>query len=159
MLVFMFVTNFADIRGQEFNIIYVKPGLRLSEEGIDTTNIDLLKSLIDGEDRYQSLKASVFLAERGMVDIAPKVKTRYGQEINDPLTPFDYLVALYLLKDPEAPRYLSDFVDTILARQKRGEHIHTSEMYTALEMMYNLGDYSRFPLIDSLSQSLETIPW
>jgi hypothetical protein len=159
LCVLLILLNVHKLFGQEFEITYGKPGFELSKEGIDTTDITKIKSLIDGESRYMSLLASVFLAERGISDIAPKIKERYRQEMKDPLPPFDYLIALYLLKDSEAPRYLSEFVDTILTRHRRGQHADPSQMYSALEMMYNLGDYSRFPLIDSLSQNLETILW
>jgi len=81
---------------------YIEAGLSLATYGIDTTDIQRIRSLIDTSAQHISELACVFLAERGFSDIAPRVKSLYYSTIDDVSSNFHYLAALYLLRDPDS---------------------------------------------------------
>jgi hypothetical protein len=155
------VQSIGNAQAQQFKVTYWPPAEVLSEDyNIDTLNIPKIRQLLDtsSTDSYVSGEAALFLAERGYSDIIPKVKMLYDSslrrqsELGWKFIKYDYLIALYVLHDPDVPQLVNAYIDTMISifGDRNRQCYSANGVCTAFKIVACLGDYSRFDLFNDL---------
>jgi hypothetical protein len=157
LLVLLVAFASADLNAQTkvFSPIYIEPGPALAARfGVDTTTIGAVQTVFDTT--FESairVYAALFLAERGVSSIAPRVKQLFHDEWHRESGgnwADDYVLALYFLRDPETTEFLHAFIDSVLVRRHSGQFRRAFRyVEPAIQLLFNLGDYSRFDLLSS----------
>ena len=146
----------AERRAAKLQVLLIDPAKNLERLGVDTTNIQRIKHLVDSSDTYLSKNASLFLANHGYVDMAPRIKLRYSTSLAGGIRSLsdqaDYLVSLFLLDAPETQHLCNVVLDTLLARRDRGVYFPDEVASRILKILWNLGDNSRYSVLDIVVQ-------
>ncbi|GJQ22123.1 MAG: hypothetical protein HBSIN02_24780 [Bacteroidia bacterium] len=142
----------ASVFAQNLKIVFSDPGEILQHHGIDTTDSDFLRSLVDTAELSISQQAAILLARRGDTQITDTIKRRISESWDEGiLTPKNYVAALYLLNDPQTRQYAHAVIDSIVSQKKRGEaRFYTFNVNSCIDILLNLGDYSQYGLLNSL---------
>ncbi len=153
LLIIIFGTG-VTAQQKPLEFLYHDPSRRLAASGFDTTDYLALRRLIDttSEGRHIGSDASIFLAQRGVTDIFNNIQTQYYMALDEYLGfAFDYLYAVYLIDSSMGHQMVYDFIDTTMIRisQLRGP-AYRFDVYRALRLLVNVGDYSRFSIFSSL---------
>jgi hypothetical protein len=141
-------------RGGEY-LKDTKPGQFLMESGIDTTNIDTLKSILQTNDQLYSTYAATFLALKGYTDIIPTLHIQFDS-LEDYYERFEYLCAMDMLGDSDITQYIYSLIDSahaIISDTSRDHDIYQG--IRAFDFLLDRHDYSRFQFIVDLCQ----LPW
>jgi hypothetical protein len=164
MLVGLFSTsgmNFAQTAKLQPFGIDAAGALKRASIDLDNSQLihDILQSTSDTLTRDLMAYSAVYLAQQGDASLIPTIKRRFYSDIQPSTSfadryfamPYAYLYALYLLNAPETTSLAQEYVDTLVARESRGDDADFElGLSRALRLLGSLNDYSRFTAFETL---------
>ena len=126
----------------------------LTYREMDTTDISKLIELSDFVNYSLHPEICFFLVEKGVPDIAPKIKWGISKAFNNHKYSCDwYISGLYKLHDPELLQYTNLLLDSIVAQRQKGIYWDTDFITRLISVTCYYGDLSRYQLLIDILNS------